>query len=221
MSLHKGDSEKNDYGTEQTVFLHKNGDISKKRVKKDIILSDPSDNVPYYPTRQVTGYSSYFGSKDNPLGNIPGHYLHSSKSERSSDYSLYSRQTSFPSNLDAPNHNFFDSSQLYPQESSSTSSSSSLYGYRSTDTGGSHGGNGGGNSAGEDTFKWLQEPPREVVFSNSTGGVVNCQVEGASPPPRVLWTFEDGTAVREVRRSPNLRYFVVYFFISVCDNTLI
>ncbi|CAN7941305.1 unnamed protein product, partial [Ixodes hexagonus] len=49
---------------------------------------------------------------------------------------------------------------------------------------------------------FLYEPPRRVLFSNSTGATVACSAVGA-PDPRVTWTSSDGVPVDDVR---GLRY---------------
>ena len=47
-------------------------------------------------------------------------------------------------------------------------------------------------------LRWINEPPSTVKFSNSTGGVIDCQAEGGTQRPEVKWTFSDGRPIIEV-----------------------
>jgi len=66
-----------------------------------------------------------------------------------------------------------------------------------------HSGRGGGG-VGKNVLsqklrlKWVSVPPRKLVISNSTGGVLNCLADGEGSRPRISWTFEDGRPVRNV-----------------------
>ena len=47
-------------------------------------------------------------------------------------------------------------------------------------------------------LKWVILPPKKLVMSNSTGGHVECRVEGGETPPRIKWVQEDGRTVHDV-----------------------
>ena len=53
---------------------------------------------------------------------------------------------------------------------------------------------------GKKRVTWLSIPPHSYVFSNSTGGHIDCSVGGAQPPPRISWSYEDGHPVKTVSR---------------------
>ncbi|KAF2367991.1 Immunoglobulin I-set [Trinorchestia longiramus] len=46
-------------------------------------------------------------------------------------------------------------------------------------------------------IRWRVEPPRELIFSNSSGGRVDCAVSGVQRI-KLTWTYEDGRPVNEV-----------------------
>ena len=48
---------------------------------------------------------------------------------------------------------------------------------------------------------FIQEPPNQVDFSNTTGTEVICQSRG-TPMPKITWVKADGTVVKDV---PGLR----------------
>ena len=53
---------------------------------------------------------------------------------------------------------------------------------------------------------FVQEPPNQVDFSNSTGAEIICQSRG-TPLPRIKWVKMDGTVVKDV---PGLRQVNIY-----------
>lgn len=66
-----------------------------------------------------------------------------------------------------------------------------------TDKGGSSGGGGnggGGGGNGDRGPKFVIEPPHKVIFSNSTGTVINCNAIG-SPSPKVTWILRDAMRI--------------------------
>jgi len=48
------------------------------------------------------------------------------------------------------------------------------------------------------SFRWLVSPPTKYIFSNNTGGVVGCQVDGLFPAPEIVWTRENGHLLNRV-----------------------
>ena len=48
---------------------------------------------------------------------------------------------------------------------------------------------------------FVQEPPNQVDFSNTTGAEIICQSRG-TPLPRITWVKTDGTVIKDV---PGLR----------------
>ncbi|KAF2366687.1 hypothetical protein FHG87_002553 [Trinorchestia longiramus] len=44
-------------------------------------------------------------------------------------------------------------------------------------------------------LQWIAKPPRKVLFSNSSGGLVDCAVGGSQLQVSIQWTFEDGRIV--------------------------
>ena len=48
---------------------------------------------------------------------------------------------------------------------------------------------------------FIEEPPNQVDFSNTTGTEIVCQARG-TPMPRITWLKPDGTVVKDV---PGLR----------------
>ncbi|XP_047741119.1 uncharacterized protein LOC125179384 [Hyalella azteca] len=49
--------------------------------------------------------------------------------------------------------------------------------------------------SGVDGLRWTAKPPRKVLFSNSSGGMVDCAVDGSQLPVSIQWAFEDGRSV--------------------------
>jgi len=48
-------------------------------------------------------------------------------------------------------------------------------------------------------LQWIAEPPHELLFSNNTGGILNCQARGEDGFGKAVWTFEDERPVTQVR----------------------
>ena len=57
---------------------------------------------------------------------------------------------------------------------------------------------GGSLTSSTEILEWVEEPPRQLRFSNSSGGHLKCRVKGAPPPHRVSWTQRDGRIFKEV-----------------------
>ena len=63
---------------------------------------------------------------------------------------------------------------------------------------------------------FVQEPPNQVDFSNTTGAEIICQSRG-TPLPRITWVKTDGTVIKDVPglRQVFLKSFPVVFLIIV------
>ena len=61
---------------------------------------------------------------------------------------------------------------------------------------------------------FVQEPPNQVDFSNTTGAEIICQSRG-TPLPRITWVKTDGTVIKDVPglRQVFLKSFPVVFLI--------
>ena len=61
---------------------------------------------------------------------------------------------------------------------------------------------------------FIQEPPNQVDFSNTTGTEIICQSRGF-PLPQITWVKTDGTPVKDV---PGLRQVRIFFKKSVTSD---
>lgn len=59
-----------------------------------------------------------------------------------------------------------------------------------------YGARGGSSEGGR--LVWLEQPPREVVFSNNTGAAVRCLVESYGGTPSVTWSYQGGRPLHNV-----------------------
>ena len=57
---------------------------------------------------------------------------------------------------------------------------------------------------------FIQEPPNQVDFSNTTGTEVICQSRG-TPMPQITWVKADGTIVKDVPGLRQVRQFMMTF----------
>ena len=56
------------------------------------------------------------------------------------------------------------------------------------------------------SLEWVQEPAQQLVFSNNTGGLLNCQARGVAGQAKVVWSYVNGMPVTPV--SINSEYLI-------------
>lgn len=49
----------------------------------------------------------------------------------------------------------------------------------------------------------MQQPPAQVLFSNTAGGSLSCYAEG-QPPPTLTWVLSDGSTLRDIPSLQNI-----------------
>ena len=61
---------------------------------------------------------------------------------------------------------------------------------------------------------FVQEPPNQVDFSNTTGAEIICQSRG-TPLPKITWVKTDGTIIKDVPGLRQVSYFITNLFLLV------
>lgn len=117
-----------------------------------------------------------FGDPDPILNDPPGHYQSIAFPGRIDGISLFQREE-MQNNLTPSGFSHSENSELGISEDSYSSGAAEKLA----------------------PLYWTHQPPRRVLFSNSTGEVINCQMGGADPAPVSTWTHEDGRPVLEVK----------------------